>query len=52
MGKYFTMTPMIAYSFPLSDEARDFIPTASVSEVADDNDADFFYGGITFSTSF
>ncbi len=52
LGKYFTMSPMIAYSFPLSDDARNFIPTLSVAEVADDNDADFFYGGVTFSTSF
>jgi len=52
LGKYFTMTPVIAYSFPLSDDARDFIPTASVASVASDNDADFFYGGIVFAMSF
>ena len=52
LGKYFTMSPLIAYSFPLSDDARDFIPTMSIADVANDNDADFFYGGVTFSTSF
>jgi len=52
LGKYFTVSPMIAYSFPLSDDARHFIPTMSIADVASDNDADFFYGGVILSATF
>ena len=47
LGKYFSVCPMVAYSFPLSDEADDLITAGSFS-----NDSDFFYGGVTFSMSF
>lgn len=45
--KYFTFTPMAAYSFPLSHKADDFLTSASFS-----NRSDFFYGGATLSMSF
>ena len=45
-NKYFTFSPMIAYSFPLTDEADNFITSGSFS-----NDSDFFYGGATVSIS-
>ena len=47
LGKYFTLTPSVSYSFPLSDEADNLLTSASFS-----NDSDFFYGGITLSISF
>ncbi len=50
IGGYFTFSPMIAYSFPLSDEADDFIPTQSLSGVG--NDSDFLFGGLTVAISF
>ena len=46
-AKYFTFSPMIAYSFPLSDEADDLLTSASFSM-----DSDFIYGGFTLSISF
>lgn len=52
LGEYFTMSPMIAYSFPLSNDARDMIPVMSVASVAGEDEADFIYGGVIFSTSF
>lgn len=52
IGKYFTVSPLIAYSFPLSNDADEFIPTMSVMDVADDDESDFVYGGITFAMSF
>ena len=39
--------PMIAYSFPLSNDAEDAIEASS-----DDGDGDIFYGGINVSLSF
>ena len=47
LGEYFSVCPMVAYSFPLSNEADDLITAGSYS-----NDSDFFYGGVTFSMSF
>lgn len=46
-SQYFTFSPLIAYSFPLSDKADDLITATSLS-----NDADFFYGGFALSVSF
>lgn len=46
--KYFTLNPMIAYSFPLSSKADDHIAgTSSFS-----NDSDYIFGGATLSISF
>ncbi len=46
--QYFTVCPMIAYSFPLSGEADDLITNAwSMS-----GDSDFFFGGVTLSIAF
>ena len=47
VAKYFTIKPMIAYSFPLSNEADNLIKSTSFS-----NDSDFIYGGVTASISF
>ena len=52
IGKYITVSPMVAYSFPLSNDADDMIPTMSVMDIADDDESDFVYGGITFAMSF
>lgn len=48
LNKYFTLTPMVAYSFPLSTKADDHI--AATSTISDDSD--YFYGGVTASLSF
>jgi hypothetical protein len=48
VGKYFSVVPMIAYSFPLSNEADNLIKSGDFS----DNKSDFFYGGVTASLSF
>jgi hypothetical protein len=47
LGKYFNVKPLVAYSFPLSDTADDFLTAASYS-----NKSDFFYGGVTVSFAF
>ncbi|MGW8325565.1 MAG: hypothetical protein ACWGNI_07635, partial [Desulfobacterales bacterium] len=47
VGKYFSVVPMIAYSFPLSNEADNLIKSTSFSDKSD-----FFYGGVTASLSF
>lgn len=47
VGKYFSVVPMIAYSFPLSNDADNLITSTSFS-----NESDFFYGGVTASISF
>jgi hypothetical protein len=47
VGKYFSVVPMIAYSFPLSNEADNMIKYSSFSDKSD-----FFYGGVTASLSF
>lgn len=48
LDKYFTLSPMIAYSFPLTDEADDHL--AAVNGFS--NDSDYFFGGVTLSLSF
>jgi hypothetical protein len=48
LGDYFSVTPSIAYSFALSDDAEDLIEGLSV----DGKDSDFVYGGVTLSMSF
>ena len=47
LGKYFTVTPMVAYAFPLSSEADDLITASSFS-----GDSGYLYGGTTLSISF
>lgn len=47
INKYFTFSPMIAYSFPLTDDADNLITASSISD-----DSEFFYGGATLSCSF
>jgi hypothetical protein len=47
VGEYFTITPVIAYSFPLSNEADNLIKSTSFSD-----ESDFVYGGVTASISF
>lgn len=46
-GEYVSVKPMIAYSFPLSGTADDYITATSIS-----NDSDFIYGGVTLSVAF
>jgi hypothetical protein len=47
MGKYFTLTPSLSYSFPLSGDADNLLKATSFS-----GDSDFFYGGVTLSLAF
>jgi hypothetical protein len=47
VAEYFTIKPMIAYSFPLTNEADNLIKSTSFS-----NKSDFVYGGVTASLSF
>jgi hypothetical protein len=47
VAKYFTIKPLIAYSFPLTNEADNLIKSTSFS-----HDSDFVYGGVTASISF
>ena len=47
VGKYFSVVPMVAYSFPLSNEADNLIKSTSFSDKSD-----FFCGGVTASLSF
>ena len=46
--KYFTFSPMIAYAFPLTDDADDHIAGTN----GFGNDSDYFFGGATLSLSF
>jgi len=46
-GEYVSVKPMIAYSFPLSGTADDYITATSIS-----NHSDFVYGGVTLSVAF
>jgi hypothetical protein len=48
LDQYFTFSPMIAYAFPLSDEADDHI--AGVNGFS--NDSDYFFGGIALTLAF
>ena len=45
--KAVTVTPKIAYSFPLSDDAED-----AIENISDDGDKDIFYGGVNITLSF
>ena len=45
--KAITVTPKIAYSFPLSDDAKD-----AIKNISDDGDKDIFYGGVNVTLSF
>ena len=47
LGKYFSLTPEVNYSFALTDEAEDYIKGGS----ADDDDS-YLYGGATLSFTF
>ena len=47
IGKYFSITPEINYSFALSSDAEDYIKAGSA-----DNDDSYIYGGATFSFAF
>ena len=47
VGEYVEVVPMIAYSFPLSDDADNLIEYESFSDRSD-----FFYGGITLGIYF
>lgn len=46
-GKYFALKPQVAYSMPLSDDAKNRIKGTSLS-----NKDSFFYGGIALTASF
>lgn len=48
VGEYFTIAPMVAYSFPLTNEAKNLIKSSSFNG----EDSDFFFGGVTVSMSF
>jgi len=45
--KALSVTPKIAYSFPLSNDAKE-----AISSISDDGDKDIFYGGINLTLSF
>jgi hypothetical protein len=47
ISKAITLTPKIAYSFPLSNDAKN-----AVRSISDDGDKDNFYGGINMTLSF
>jgi hypothetical protein len=47
INKYFAITPELYWSFPLSNDAEDYITAASIS-----NDDQFIYGGVSASFSF
>lgn len=48
LDRYFSVRPMVHYSFPLSSDARDRIEANSFNG----RDDQFFYGGITFELNF
>lgn len=45
--KAITVTPKVAYSFPLSNDAKN-----AIKSISDDGDKDIFYGGINITLSF
>jgi len=45
--KAITVTPKIAYSFPISNDAED-----AIENISDDGDKDIFYGGVNIALSF
>jgi hypothetical protein len=48
-----TVTPMIAYIFPLGNDAKNFMKFNSLKDSAfADKDSAFLYGGMSFSFSF
>ncbi len=47
IDEYFVLSPMIGYSFPLSDKADDLIKATSF-----DRDSTFIFGGLTLSVAF
>lgn len=47
VSKNITVGPMIAYSFPLSEEAED-----AIEAISDDGDSHIFYGGIKVALEF
>ncbi|MFC1579763.1 hypothetical protein ACFL4N_02500 [Thermodesulfobacteriota bacterium] len=47
VGKFFTISPVLAFSFPLSSAADNVIAAGSL-----DNKAEHVYGGISFSMAF
>lgn len=47
LGKYFALKPMVAYSLPLSDDAKNRIKGTSLS-----NKENFFLGGVSVSATF
>jgi hypothetical protein len=47
IGKYFSITPEVNYSFALSSDAEDYIKAGSA-----DNDDSYIYGGATFNFAF
>jgi hypothetical protein len=47
VGDYFSVKPTLAYSFPLSSKAEDYIKANSVG-----GDSSFLYGGVTLSMAF
>ena len=49
--KALSITPMVAYSFPLSNDAKDVLE-ANALAVTEDDDGDVFYGGVSISLSF
>ncbi len=48
VGKYFSVTPELYYSFPLSSDAEDNIEDTNGLS----NDSDYIYGGVTLSMAF
>ena len=46
-GKYFALKPMVGYSLPLSDDAKNRIKGTSLS-----GNSDFFFGGIILTANF
>ena len=48
LDKYITLTPMMAYTFPLGGEADDLLKAGSFSG----DDSDHFFGGVTLSITF
>jgi len=51
LDKYFTISPMIAYSFPLSGNADDLISSYNEG-IGYSYDSDYFFGGATLSIAF
>ncbi len=47
-----TIAPMVGYSFPLSDKAKDSIKALSFQKNADDPKSSWLYGGVNIGTSF